>query len=79
MDYNESKVDEVTLALMQLTSFTDHGATRTWKGYDWGVMGRLHAAGFISDPVGKAKSVFLTEEGEKRSRELFDRHFSRPA
>jgi hypothetical protein len=79
MDYDESKVDEMTLALMFLTSFSEHGITRSWKGYDWDAMGRLHAAGLILDPVGKAKSVVLTEEGEKRSRELFEQYFARPA
>ena len=29
----------------------------------------------ILNPVGKAKSVMLTEEGEKRCRELFEKHF----
>jgi hypothetical protein len=76
MDYNQAKVDELTLALMFLTSFSDAGVTRSWKGYDWEVMNRLHAAGYISDPVGKAKSVRLSEEGEKRSRELFQKHCS---
>ena len=79
MDYDESKVDEMTLALMFLTSFSEHGITRSWKGYDWDAMGRLHAAGLIHDPVSKAKSVVLTEEGEKRSRELFQQYFARPA
>ena len=82
MEYDESKIDEMTLALMFLTSFSDGGAMRSWKGYDWDALGRLHAAGLIHDPVGKAKSVMLTEEGEKRSRELFQKHFaqsSRPA
>jgi len=79
MDYDESKVDEMTLALMFLTSFSQHGITRSWKGYDWNVMERLHAAGLIQDPVGKTKSVVLTEEGEKRSRKLFHNYFSRSA
>ena len=79
MDYDQSKVDEITLALMFLTSFSEHGITRSWKGYDWDAMGRLHAAGLIQDPVGKAKSVVLTEEGEKRSRELFQKYFARAA
>jgi hypothetical protein len=57
MDYNESKVDEMTLALMFLTSFSDRGSTRSWKGYDWDAMERLHAAGLIHNPVGKAKSI----------------------
>src|ERR1039458_8568402 len=52
MDYDKSKVDELTLALMLLTSFTEYGVTRSWKGYDWDTMGRLHAAGLIHDPVG---------------------------
>jgi hypothetical protein len=79
MDYDQSKVDEMTLALMFLTSFSEHGITRSWKGYDWDAMGRLHTAGLIQDPVGKAKSVVLTEEGEKRSRELFQKYFARSA
>jgi hypothetical protein len=32
----------------------------------------------ILDPVGKAKSVVLTEEGEKRCGELFRSHFGIP-
>lgn len=79
MDYDESKIDEMTLALMFLTTFSDHGVTRSWKGHDWETMNRLHAAGLICDPVGKAKSVVLTEQGEKLSRELFQKHFARPA
>ena len=76
MDHDEAKVDEMTLALMYLTTFSDQGAVRSWKGYDWDTLGRLHAAGLIDDPVGKAKSVMLTPEGEQRSRELFEKHFS---
>jgi addiction module RelB/DinJ family antitoxin len=34
MEYDQSKVDEMLLALMHLTSFSDHGVTRSWKGYD---------------------------------------------
>jgi Mn-dependent DtxR family transcriptional regulator len=36
----------------------------------------LHAKGYISDPKSKAKSVVLSEEGERLSRELFERHFA---
>jgi hypothetical protein len=39
-------------------------------------MDRLHSKGYISDPKSKAKSVVLSEEGEKRSRELFAKYFS---
>jgi hypothetical protein len=37
-------------------------------------MNRLHAKGWISDPVSKAKSVLLTEEGRKRAETLVERH-----
>jgi hypothetical protein len=69
------KVDEVTLALLKLTSFKDHGAIRSWKGHDWDVMNRLHEKGWIYDPVGKARSVALTEEGVRQAEALFAKHF----
>ena len=74
MDYDTNKVDEMVLALLWLT---ETGDGRTWKGHDWDAMDRLHAKGYISDPRSKAKSVVFTEEGAKRSEELFHRHFSR--
>jgi Mn-dependent DtxR family transcriptional regulator len=40
-------------------------------------MERLHAKGYISDPKSRAKSVVFSEEGERRARELFERHFGR--
>lgn len=76
MEYDRNKVDEVTLALLWLTSFKDTGGVRAWKGQDWETMDRLHSKGYISDPKSKAKSVVLNEEGEKRSRELFAEYFS---
>src|SRR3989442_1283018 len=71
------KVEEMTLALMHLTSFDEHGAVRTWKGHDWEVLNRLHERGWISNPVSKAKAVALTEEGARLSNELFEKHFLR--
>jgi hypothetical protein len=38
-------------------------------------MNRLHEKGLISDPVGKAKSVMLTEQGLKESERLFNELF----
>lgn len=60
MSYDEGKVDEMVLALLYLTL---HDRYRAWKGHDWDALGRLHEKGMISNPVGKAKSVVLTEEG----------------
>jgi hypothetical protein len=76
MDYDLDKVDEMTLALLWLTSFKDSVGVRAWKGQDWETMERLHAKGFISDPKSKAKSVVLSEDGVNRSRELFAKHFA---
>ena len=78
MEYDQDKVDEVVLALLQLTRCGDG---RAWKGHDWVTLDRLHEKGYIGDPKNKAKSVVLTEEGERRSRELFEKHFakSKPA
>jgi hypothetical protein len=76
MDYDQEKVDEMTLALLWLTSFKDPVGVRAWKGQDWDTMERLHAKGYISDPKSKAKSVVLSEEGEKRSKQLFLKYFS---
>ncbi|WP_234854652.1 DUF6429 family protein [Paracoccus everestensis] len=55
-----------------------HDERRAWKGFDWDVLERLHARGLIADPVNKAKSVVLTDEGLRQSEELFRALFTRP-
>lgn len=71
-DYDLDKIDEVVLALMQLTL---HDTYRAWKGFDWDVLNRLYEKGWIDDPRNKAKSVALTEEGLAKSEHLFEQHF----
>lgn len=75
MEYDHKKVDEVVLALLCLNMFRDHEDYRAWKTQPWEALDRLHDQGYISSPVGKAKSVFVTEEGAKRAHELFEKHF----
>jgi hypothetical protein len=70
-DYDKDKIDEAVLALLHLTAFKDHGVVRSWKGHDWDALDRLHKSGPIGNPKSKAKSVILTDEGRKRSDELF--------
>ena len=81
MDYDKDKVDDMVLALLWLTTFGEKQrgqvALRAWKGHDWDSLDRLHQNGYISDPATKAKSVVLTEEGAKRSQELFEKYFTR--
>jgi hypothetical protein len=72
-DIDTDRIDEAVLALLYLGR---HDFGRTWKSFDRDTMSRLHEKGFISDPVGKAKSVILTEAGERRSEELFRELFA---
>jgi hypothetical protein len=71
MEFDTEKIDEAVLALLYLTLHGD----RAWKSFDWNAMNRLHEKGFISNPVGKAKSVRLTEEGLRESERLFTKLF----
>jgi hypothetical protein len=72
MEIDHDKIDETVLALLYLGL---HDGIRTWKSFDWEAMGRLHAKGLISDPVGKAKSVVFSEKGLQQSERLFNQLF----
>jgi hypothetical protein len=74
MNIDQDKVDQTVLALLSLGR---HDGYRTWKAFDWEVMGRLHQKGYITDPVGKAKSVLFTEEGLRESERLLHALFYR--
>lgn len=74
-ELDEDRIDDAVLALMSLTL---HGRCRAWKGFDLDALDRLHRKGLILDPVGKAKSVVLAEEGLERSRALLVELFGRP-
>lgn len=68
------RIDDAVLALLCLGL---HDGSRAWKGFDWEAMNRLHEKGMISDPVGKAKSVVFTKEGQQRSEDLFKAMFTK--
>lgn len=72
MNIDTAAIDDAVLALLYLTL---HDQNRAWKSFDWEVLDRLHERGLIADPVNKAKSVILTEEGLRESERLFMRHF----
>lgn len=72
MKLDTEKVDRAVLALLYLGL---HDGERTWKGFDWDAMNRLHEKGYISDPVGKAKSVLFTEQGLAESERLLEELF----
>jgi hypothetical protein len=73
MSIDKDKIDDAVLALLYLGL---HDRYRAWKGFDWDAMNRLYEKSFISDPVGKAKSVVFTDEGLRRSEELFRKMFT---
>jgi Domain of unknown function (DUF6429) len=75
MALDTDKIDEAVLALLWLTR---HDQGRAWKGFDWEALNRLHRKGMIADPINKAKSVVFTEEGLRRSQELFQAMFTKP-
>ena len=72
MDYDTDKIDDAVLALAYLTL---HDGARVWKSFDWDALNRLHTKGYISNPVSKAKSVVLTEEGLKEAERLCEKLF----
>jgi Domain of unknown function (DUF6429) len=73
LDIDTDKIDATVLALLLLGR---HDGDRVWKSFDWDVLGRLHAKGLISNPVGKAKSVVFTEEGLQQAEMHFNRLFA---
>lgn len=76
-DLDQEKLCEAALAILSLTASTSHGVVRAWKGLDWDLMALLHERGWIENPIGKAKSVVLTERGDRLAPELLRRHFGR--
>jgi hypothetical protein len=68
MAINTDRIDDCVLALLLLGR---HDGQRVWKSFDWAAMERLHKRGLISDPVGRATSVVLTDEGLDKAERLF--------
>jgi hypothetical protein len=75
MDIDGDKLEQIVLALFQMNLFDDSGR-RAWKSLPWSVMDTLHQKGYITDPATKNKSVRLSEEGARLSKELFERLFA---
>jgi len=72
MEYDDKLIEDAVLAL--LAAFSSNSGN-TWKGFDFETMNRLHEHGFISNPVNRNKSIWLTEEGLERGRRIADQLF----
>ena len=73
-DIDPNKLAEAALAILSLTL---HDDGRVWKGLDWDLLDLLEEKGWIVEAQTKAKSVVLTEEGERLAREFLRKHFYR--
>lgn len=73
-DLDKDSLAEAALAILSLTL---HDNGRVWKGLDWDLMDLLHETGWLVDPQTRAKSVVLTEDGERLAREFLRKHFGR--
>lgn len=72
MNIDEERIDDVVLALLQLTL---HDERRAWRGFDFAVLDRLYKKGLIGDPVNKSKSLVLTDVGLAKSKSVFSEMF----
>ena len=70
--YNRQKMENALLALIGALEFEDG---RFWKGYDFDLLNSLHEQGLISQPLGKAKSAYLTPEGLEKAKVLAEEMF----
>jgi hypothetical protein len=73
MELDTEKLDRAALAILSLTL---HDGSRVWKGIDWAITDRLHEKGFVHDPVGRAKSLVLTDEGLAAAEAALNEFFS---
>ncbi len=76
----DETIKELTLLLIYLTSWEeDAGLTkvqRSWKGYPFDSLEELNEEGYIGGNK-SAKSVFLTEEGLNKVKELMKKYIGK--
>ena len=73
-DIDTDKLAEAALAILSLTL---HDTGRVWKSLDWDLMGLLEEKGWVVEARSRAKSVVLTEDGERLAAEFLRAHFAR--
>ncbi|MDA3793274.1 MAG: DUF6429 family protein [Elusimicrobia bacterium] len=78
MEYDKDKVDEMTLALFYLAATKrPGGGAKAWKAFDLETIKRLYKKGLIDEPMIKSITLNMTEEGYKKSEELFSKYFGK--
>jgi len=76
----DKTIKELTLLLIYLTSWKEDTnlikVQRSWKGYPFDALDELNEEGYI-DGNKRAKSVYLTEEGLGKSKELIKKYIGK--
>lgn len=76
-DIDQEKLTEAALAILSLGRWDDQLVARAWKSMDWDLLNLLYDKGWIGDPVGKQKSVVLTDDGVAKAACFLEKHFGR--
>ena len=84
----DPQVHDLTMILLYLTRWTEQNlrklrpgeevAWRAWKGHDWAALDKLQEEGLIAFSY-RAKSLGLTEQGEREARRLLRKYGFRPS
>ena len=76
----DKTIKELTLLLIYLTSWKEDTnltkVQRSWKGYPFDALDELNEEGYI-DGNKRAKSVYLTEEGLGKVKELMKKYIGK--
>jgi len=76
----DKTIKELTLLLIYLTSWKEDTnlikVQRSWKGYPFDALDELNEEGYI-DGNKRAKSVYLTEKGLGKSKELIKKYIGK--
>lgn len=76
----DETIKELTLLLIYLTSWKEDTnltkVQRSWKGYPFDALDELNEEGYIGGNK-RAKSVYLTEEGLGKAKELMKKYIGK--
>ena len=74
---DQDKLAEAAIAILALSSWDEEFGARAWKGMDWDLLDVLYQKGWIGDPVGKQKSIHITEEGMNQAAANQEKYFGK--
>ena len=76
----DKAIKELTLLLIYLTSWQEEAGSvkiqRSWKGYPFEILDELREEGYLTGRK-TAKSIYLTEEGISKGKELMGEYIGK--